>query len=193
MYPELLGHIKRYVSLIPEEEALLCDNIQFVSVKKKGILLEPGKICTGSYFVAKGCVRLYFVNQKLNEQIIQFGIENWWIADQDSLVNQKPSNCYLQAIEASELLFFPANKQQILFEQIPRLESYFRIMMQTVYIAAQRRIGFIFTQTEEERFRTFVDRFPAFAQRVPQYMLASYLGLTPQYLSRLRAKKVKKH
>lgn len=189
MYPELLGHIKRYVSLSSQEEALLCEIIQPVSLKKKGILLEPGKICTGSYFVVKGCMRLYFVNHKLNEQIIQFGIENWWIADQDSLMTQKPSNCYLQAIEASELLFFPLKQQTILFEQIPRLESYFRIMMQTVYIAAQRRIGFIFNQTEEERFRTFVSRFPAFAQRVPQYMLASYLGLTPQYISRLRAKK----
>jgi CRP-like cAMP-binding protein len=133
-------------------------------------------------------MRLYFINPKLNEHIIQFGIEKWWIADADSLANRKPSGCYLQAIEPSELLLFPEKKQAMLFEAIPHLESYFRMMMQIVYIAAQRRIGFIFNQTEEERYRSFVSQFPGFVQRVPQYMIASYLGLTPQYISRLRAK-----
>jgi CRP/FNR family transcriptional regulator len=188
MYPELLIHIKRYVSLTPAEEQLLCNHIQPVSLKKKAFLLGPGKVCPGNYFIVKGCMRLYFINNKLNEHIIQFGIENWWISDADSLLNGKPSNCYLQAIEASELLILPAKKQAMLFEAIPRLESYFRIMIQIVYVAAQRRIGFIFNQTEEERYRSFVSQFPGFAQRVPQYMIASYLGLTPQYISRLRAK-----
>ncbi len=190
MYHQLLSHIKRYVNLTPQEEQLLCEHIQLIKVKKKDCLLEPGKICQGNYFVVNGLVRLYFVNPKLNEQIIQFGIENWWITDQDSLMNQKPSNCYLQAIEPSELIFFPEKSRAALFEQIPRLESYFRMMLQIVYVATQRRIGMIFTQTEEERYRGFVSLFPGFVQRVPQYMVASYLGLTPQYISRLRAKKV---
>jgi len=189
MYPELLAHIKKFVSLTPAEEKLLCENLEPKKLRKKEFLLEAGKHCYGNYFVITGCLRLYFINSKLSEQILQFGIEDWWISDQDSIASGRPANCYIQAIEASELLFLSEKTRAILCEQIPHLESYFRIMMQKAYVAAQRRIGFIFNQTEEERYRSFTSQFPGFVQRVPQYMLASYLGFTPQFLSRLRAKK----
>ena len=130
------------------------------------------------------------INNKLNEQIIQFGIENWWIADQDSLLHNQPATSYIQAIEPTELLLLNIRDTQYLFKEVPRLEAYFRIMMQKAFVASQRRIGFIFNMTDEERFRHFSKLFPDFVQRVPQYMLASYLGFTPQFLSRLRAKKV---
>jgi len=107
MYPELLNHIKKYVQLTESEEQLLCERLVFKKVKKKKFLLEPGKLCPGNYFVVKGCVRQFFVNHKLKEQIIQFGIENWWIADHDSLLNRQPSSCYLQTVEPSELLLLP--------------------------------------------------------------------------------------
>jgi len=190
MYPELLNHIKKYVKLTQEEELLVCETLELKKVKKKEFLLEPGKICQGNYFVVKGCIRLYFLNSKLNEQITQFGIENWWIADHDSLLNHQPSACYLQAVEPSTLLLLPEKKRVDLFRNIPGLETYFMIMMQKAFVAAQRRIGFIFNQTDEERYRSFSSQFPDFMQRVPQYMLASYLGFTPQFLSRLRAKKI---
>jgi len=190
IYPELLSHIKRYVQLDEHEEQLLCDSLELIKLKRRQFLLEPGKMCKGNYFIVKGCLRQYFVNQKLNEQIIQFGLESWWIADQDSLLNKQPSTTYIQAVEASEILLLPETCRDMLFEKIPKLESYFRIMMQKAFVASQRRIGFIFNQTEEERYRHFAKLFPDFLQRVPQYMLASYLGFTPQFLSRLRAKKV---
>lgn len=190
MYPELLNHIKRYIALTGDEEHLLCENLEFKSVKKKAFLLQAGKHCAGNYFVIKGCLRLFFVNDKLTEQIIQFSIENWWMADHDSLLNKKPSTCYIQAVEASELLLMTEQTRIMLFERIPQLQTYFSIMMQNAFVASQRRIGFIFNQTEEERYRHFAGLFPEFVQRVPQYMLASYLGFTPQFLSRLRAKKV---
>ena len=189
MYPQLLNHIKRYVQLTPHEEQLLCEKLELKTFKKKAYLLEAGKICPGNFFILKGCVRQYFVNNKLNEQIIQFGLENWWIADQDSLLSKQPSTCYIQAIENTELLLMPEKIRPVLFEEIPHLESYFRIMMQKAFVASQRRIGFIFNQTEEERYRHFASLFPGFLQRVPQYMLASYLGFTPQFLSRIRRRK----
>lgn len=190
MYPQLLAHIKRYVQLEPHEEQLLCDSLELIKLKKKQYLLEPGKHCKGNYFVLKGCLRLYIVNNKLNEQILQFGLENWWIADQDSLLNKQPSHCYIQAIEESELLLLAENNKQVLFEKVPKMETYFLIMMQKSFVASQRRIGFIFNMNDEERYRHFANLFPEFLQRVPQYMLASYLGFTPQFMSRLRAKKV---
>ena len=189
MYPELLAHINKFVRLTPAEEQLVCDHIEPKRLKKKEFLLEAGKHCHGNYFVVKGCLRLYFINYKLNEQILQFGIENWWITDHDSLMTGQPANCYIQAIEQSDLLFLNEKSRVELFQKVPNLESYFRIMALKAYVAAQRRIGFIFNQTEEERYRSFTSQFPGFVQRVPQYMLASYLGFTPQFLSRLRAKK----
>ncbi len=189
MYPELLAHIKRYVHLEPNEEELLCSHIQHKVLKKKEYLLEAGKLCMGDYFIVKGCLRQFYINKKLNEQIINFGLENWWISDQESLLNKQPSTTNIQAVETSELLFLSEKSKTILFQEIPRLESYFRIMIQKAFVASQRRIGYIFNQTEEERYRHFSGLFPDFMQRVPQYMLASYLGFTPQFLSRLRAKK----
>ena len=189
MYPELLAHIKRYVVLTAEEQALLCANMELKIFKKKEMILEPGKLCPGNYFVLKGLVRQYFLNKKLNEQMVQFGLESWWIADQDSLMNKQPSSTYIQAIEATEVLLLTEKNRVMLFEKIPALESYFRMMMQKAFVAAQRRIGFIFNMNDEERYRYFAKLFPEFLQRVPQYMLASYLGFTPQFLSRLRAKK----
>jgi CRP-like cAMP-binding protein len=190
MYPELINHIKRYVQLTPADEEVICKYFELKKIKKKELLLEPGKLCAGNYFVLKGLVRQYFVNHKLNEQITQFGLETWWIADQDSLLNHTPATSYIQTIEASELLLLTEKKRIALFEAIPQMEGYFRVMMQKAFIAAQRRTEFIFNMTDEERYRHFTELFPAFIQRIPQYMLASYLGFTPQFLSRLRAKKI---
>jgi CRP-like cAMP-binding protein len=190
MYPEILAHIKRYVELSTDEEQLLCNKLEHKKLKKKEYLLQAGKHCPGNYFVVKGLLRQYYVNTKLNEQIIQFGLESWWIADQDSLLNNTPATTYIQTIEACELLLLYEKDRVALCAQIPQLESYFRMMMQKSFVAAQRRIGFIFNQSDEERYRFFITLFPGFVQRVPQYMLASYLGFTPQFLSRLRAKKV---
>jgi CRP-like cAMP-binding protein len=190
MYPEILAHIKRYVQLQPHEEQLVCDMLELKKYKKKEFLLEPGKLCPGNYFIVKGCIRQYFVNKKLNEQIIAFGLESWWIADQDSLLNKQPATSYIQTVEACEVLLLTEKNRAALFEQVPAMESYFRIMMQKAFVASQRRIGFLFNMTDEERYRFFSKLNPSFMQRVPQYMLASYLGFTPQFLSRIRAKKV---
>lgn len=189
MYPELIAHIKRYVSLQPGDDALICAHFTPKTFKKKAFLLEPGKICQGNYFVVKGCIRQYMVNQKLHEQILNFGLENWWIADQDSLLNHAPTTHYIQTIEASEVLLLTEKDRALLVKEVPVMESYFLVMMQRAYVASQRRIGFIFNMSDEERYRYFAKLFPDFMQRVPQYMLASYLGFTPQFLSRLRAKK----
>lgn len=189
MYQEVLDHIEKYVQLDPRQQQQFCEKLECIKLKKKEFLLEPGKLCKGNYFIVKGCVRQFLINQKLNEQIIHFGIEHWWIADQDSLLNNQPSACYIQAIEETELLLIREKERINLFKEIPPLETYFRIMMQKSFVASQRRIGFIFNLTEEERYRHFSKLYPGFVQRVPQYMLASYLGFTPQFLSRLRAKK----
>ncbi|WP_214073823.1 Crp/Fnr family transcriptional regulator [Mucilaginibacter sp. dw_454] len=190
MYTALLDHIRKYVTLTDDEAALICAKLRLTSIKKKDFLLTPGKVCRGNYFVSEGLLRLYFINKKEQEQITQFALENWWITDYDSLDSQKPSRFYIQAIEDAEVIAWNQEVQEELIQAIPQLERYFRLILQRAYAATQRRIEYIYSFTDEERYRNFSNRFPDFLQRVPQYMLASYLGFTPQFLSKIRAKKV---
>jgi CRP/FNR family transcriptional regulator len=193
MQENLLDHIRRYVSLDDGEAESLLSHIRYKQVKKKEIILKEGQICTANYFVLKGCLRLYVVNDKGVEQIIQFGIDNWWISDYISFDRQTPSGFYIQAVENSEVILLERSAQDVLFKKIPQLESYFRIVYQKAYAASLMRIQYIFCKTKEERYHHFNNLFPEFVQRVPQYMLASFLGFTPEFLSKTRAKKTEPH
>jgi CRP/FNR family transcriptional regulator len=190
MRVEQLEHIRRYVTINDEEAALIAQQLKIKTLKKKDFLLVPGKVCRANYFVSTGLLRLYFINKKELEQITHFGLEGWWVTDFDSLETQKASRFYIQALEDTEVGIWDAETQAMLTEAIPQLETYFRKILQRAYAASQRRIEFLHNNTDEERYRNFSTWFPEFVQRVPQYMLASYLGFTPQFLSKIRAKKV---
>jgi len=188
MYPNFVNHLKKYISLSAEEEELLLSGIKPVSIYKKEFLIKEGQVCKANYFVEQGLLRMYFINNKGIEQVTQFALENWWIADYMSLTSQSNSHFYIQAVENSTIIAIEHHKQEKLLEQIPQLERYFRLMMQRAYAAAQMRVKFFHVHTKEENYRYFIRLFPEFVQRIPQYMLASYLGLTPEYLSELRKK-----
>ncbi|MDB5255441.1 MAG: cAMP-binding protein [Chitinophagaceae bacterium] len=189
MYTALLQHIQRFVSLTEEEIHVLASYLTEKKPSKKEFLFQEGQVCTANYFVAKGCLRLYYVNDKGIETIVQFAIENWWISDYQSLERQIPSPFYLQAIESSTVIVLEKQVQEELLTKSPSLERYFRIVAQRAYGAAQMRIKYISELSGEERYVQFTESFPDFVQRIPQYMLASYLGFTPEFLSKLRAKK----
>jgi CRP-like cAMP-binding protein len=184
----LLQHIKKFVPVNEEDEKTLLSFIRPLSVKKKQILLEEGQVCRSNYFVASGCLRMYFINDKGAEQITQFAIENWWITDYLSFDMQSPAHFFVQALEDSELLVLDRSKQDELLHQLPALEKYFRIILQKASGAAQLRIKYLFDLSGEERYHHFNNLFPGFVQRIPQYMLASYLGFTPEFLSKIRGK-----
>ncbi len=183
-----IGHLKKYISLSPEEVELISNSVKFKSIKKKDFLLKEGQICTSNYFVENGLLRMYFINEKGIEQVTYFALENWWLSDYMSLIMQSPSQFYIQSIEDSKIVCLEHHKQEELFEKLPQLERYFRIAMQRAYAASQMRVKYFHDYSKEESYRVFVSQFPNFVQRIPQYMLASYLGLTPEYLSELRKK-----
>lgn len=183
-----IRHVKKYVSLTIEETVLLRSLVKIISVKKKGFLLEEGQTCKANYFVESGCLRMFFINDKGAEQITHFALENWWLADHMSLTMQVKSQFYIQAIEYSEIIAIEYAREDELFKAIPQLEKYFRIMIQRAYAASQMRVKFFHDYSKEESYRHFTALFPLFTQRIPQYMLASYLGITPEYLSELRKK-----
>jgi CRP-like cAMP-binding protein len=190
MYENLLAHIRKYVNLDDAEAALLQSRLQHQQVKKKQHLLKEGRVCTANYFVLNGCLRLYVINNKGAEQIIQFAIDNWWMSDYDSFDRHRPSGFHIQAVENSELAFLDKAAQTELLNKIPQLESYFRVLFQRAYTASLMRLQYMFCLTKEERYIHFSNNFPEFVQRVPQYMLASFLGFTPEFLSKIRAKAV---
>lgn len=190
MKDTLIAHINKFVKLDEQETQLVFDKVSAVSVKKKQFILKPDELCRANYFVSKGCMRLYFITRNGQEQITQFGIENWWITDFSSLETGKPSIYYIQAIEDSELISISKKDYEELLLKVPRMERYFRIILQKAHTAAMRRFEYIRDQTDQERYHHFINQFPGFVQRIPQYMLASYLGFTPQFLSKIRGKKV---
>jgi CRP/FNR family transcriptional regulator len=190
MYSHLLSHIRRFLALNEEEEQILVSHLSKKTFSKKEHILEFGQICQAKYFVDKGCMRLYMVNESGSEQTIHFAIEHWWMTDYFSFETQKPSHFYIQAIEDVELVVLDKNKMADLFEKLPSIERYFRIVAERAYAASLMRIQYIFTLSGEERYRFFSQSQPDFVQRVPQYMLASYLGFTPEFLSKIRAKKI---
>jgi CRP/FNR family transcriptional regulator len=189
MTSALITHIKKNISVSTEEEQIINGHVRLISIKKKAWLLSEGDICHSNYFVEKGCLRMYYITDKGTEQITQFALENWWLADYMSLIMQKPSPFFIQAIEDAQVIALDHHKQEELLQQVPAMERYFRLMMQRAYAAMQMRIKYMHDFSKEEVYHQFSGLFPGFVQRIPQYMLASYLGLTPEYLSEIRKKK----
>lgn len=189
MFAEIIVHIKKFIPLTPDEEELLASYLTVKEVKKKEHLLREGEVCQENYFIVEGLFRLYLITSKGVEQVIQFGIENWWITEYNSYKSGQPSGFYLQAIEKAKVVAINRNVQEELFEKIPQLEKYFRQVLERAYSAQLTRIHYIFNLTGEENYWLMVNKYPGFVQRVPQYMLASFLGITPEFLSMLRAKK----
>jgi len=186
---QLINHIQKHVALTADEQAVLSFSLTSFKINKKEFLLKAGSVCKANYFVVQGCLRMYIVNAKGVEQMIQFGIDNWWLTDYMSLDSKQPSEFCIQAVEDAEVIALDTETQELLLQKIPKLERYFRLVAEKSYGASLMRIHFIFSFSKEERYKHFKMRHPEFVQRVPQYLLASYLGFTPEFMSKIRAKK----
>ncbi|OXA77362.1 cAMP-binding domain of CRP or a regulatory subunit of cAMP-dependent protein kinases [Flavobacterium aquidurense] len=190
MRTALLQHIQKFISLEPSEIDIIESCISLSKIKKKEHILKEGQVCNTMYFIVNGCIRQYIINSKGAEQTLQFGIENWWITDQLSYHNHIPSHFYIQAVENTEVIAIEKPILESLLVEIPKLERYFRIVSQKSFGAMQMRIKFLFTMSAEERYHHFNNQFPEFVQRVPQYMIASYLDFSAEFMSKIRAGKV---
>jgi CRP-like cAMP-binding protein len=138
--------------------------------------------------VLSGCLRKYFVNEKGIEQTTEFAIENWWLTDNIAFEQQRPSAFFIQAVEPSTILMIDFAAQQTLLDQFPKMERYFRFVYQRAYGAAQMRIKYLYDFSKEEMFHHFYGHYPEFVRRIPQHLIASFLGFTPEYLSELKKK-----
>jgi CRP-like cAMP-binding protein len=190
MHETLKAHIRRWVDFEEAELEAISRYFEPLAVKKKQNLLTEGKVCGHSYFIVKGLLRLFFINGKGTEQTTQFAMENWWLADYQSFSTQQPSEFYIQAVEPSSVLALSYSAQEQLLAEFPKMEKYFRLLHQRVHAASQVRMKLQYDFSREELYHDFNRRHPEFVQRIPQYLMASYLGFTPEYLSEIRKKSI---
>jgi CRP-like cAMP-binding protein len=185
----LIQHIRKFVPLTDVDVENLATHVHAKTIPNKTILSHAGDICRENHFVIKGCLRMFVRTDGGAEQIIQFAIDNWWMTDYTSFEMQKPSAFTIQAVEPSQVVAVSKTALEELLVKIPQMERYFRLIVERAYAASLMRIHYIYNQSGEERYDLFTKLFPDFVQRVPQYMLASYLGFTPEFLSKIRAKR----
>lgn len=182
-------HLQKFISVSDQEFQTILSYFKTVSVSKKEMLQEEGNSCRSQYFVLTGCLRKFLVNEKGVEVTTEFALETWWLSDNRAFELQSKALFSIQAVENSEILTINFQSLERLYRDFPVMERYFRYVYQRAFAAYQMRIKYLYTLSKEDYFFHFYDSYPQFAQRIPQYLLASFLGLTPEYLSELRKKK----
>lgn len=188
MYSSVIEHIHKHVSPSPTDLQLFTSKLREVSVAKKKFLLKPTTHVKHEYFVVKGCLKAYYLDKKGNKNIIQFAIENWWLGDFDAFYNQRPASLHIEAVEDSTLLAINYDELQLLFQQAPIFERYFRILVTSAFISLRKRVVSSLGKNTKERYLEFCESYPNIEDRVPNYQIANYLGVSAESLSRVRRK-----
>lgn len=190
MSEQLKQHIRKFASISDQEFDSIFRYFEITTLRKKENVLTEGQICKTNYFVYKGILRKFFINEKGIEQTTEFAIENWWMTETFSFLHQTASPFYIQAVEKAEVLTIQHDAYTEMMASHPVMEKYFRCVYQKAYAAVQMRIKFLYEHSREELYHHFRNSQPEFLQRVPQYLVASYLGFTPEYLSEIRKKTI---
>jgi CRP-like cAMP-binding protein len=182
----LFTNFNKYAKITQEDFGMIESVLVKRFVKKRRTLLMEGDISRYLYFVEKGALRSYTTDMHGTDHVVQLVIEDHWVSDLSSFVTQTPGKINIEAIEDSELLLLPHLELENLFEQIPPLERYFRHLYQRAYVSLQQRYNSAVSNTAEDRYRLLISEFPQIATRIPLIYIASYLGITPESLSRIR-------
>lgn len=188
----ILDNISKIVTLSDVEKELILSKIEVRDYKAKTILLQAGEICKHSYFVNSGIVRSFNINDHIVEHVLHFACEGWWIGDMYSLLSQKPGNLFIEVLEDAEIVLLSKENQELLYHEIPKLERFFRILTENSLVAHQERLMDNLSLSAEERFEKFCAKYPTLIQHVPQKQIASYIGVTPEFFSKMKAKMLRK-
>lgn len=186
MFEVLFSKIDEKINLTDAEKEICKSLFSPKKLRKRQYILQQDDICKNLVFVEKGILRSYSVDDKGNEHILQFALEGWWIADIYSFLTGEPAEYNIDAIEDSELLQISKSALDELYERVPKFERYFRILTQSNMIATQRRLTATLSANADEKYLKLLSAYPNIVARVPQHMIASYLGITPETLSRVR-------
>lgn len=189
MYSLILQNIARYVQLTEEEAAVFTGLLQLKKLRKKQFLVVAGEECRYEYFVIKGCLKQYYLDDKGLEHILMFAPEDWWASDMYGFISHQPALTSVQAVEDTEVLALERNAFEELVKKVPQFERFFRIILQRAFVTNQRRLIESMTLAAGKRYENFVQQYPSLEQRLSQKQIASYLGITPESLSRVRARR----
>jgi CRP-like cAMP-binding protein len=188
----ILQNIARFVDLTSQEQELLLSKTETRHYKPKTIVLHAGEISRYSYFVNSGLLRNFNINDNIVEHVLSFACEGWWIGDMYSLLSQKPGHLFIEVLEDSEVVLLSKENQEQLYHEIPKLERFFRILTENSLVANQERLMDNLSLSAEERFDKFCKRYPTLVQRVPQKQIASYIGVTPEFFSKMKSRMLRK-
>ena len=182
----LIKYIKNYIELTDDDVAYLEVHLTSRKYLKGQFVLQQGDVCKTSSFILRGCTKMFYVDDDGQEHVVMLGIEDWWVSDIGSFINQSPADFNIQCLEDTELIQFHADTIEDVYERIPKLERFFRKILERGLAATQKRIIRNFSLTAKERYLIFRENYPSIEQRIPQYMIASYLGITKEFLSKIK-------
>lgn len=188
MFESIDRYARSCVELNDAELSLFHSYLTHQTVPKKTLLLRAGEVCSFEAFVLKGCARVFFVNEAGKEVDVHFPVEDWWMSDLPSFTFQKPATLSIETLEACELLVISHADKEKLFSEVPKFERMFRLMVQRAYEEMMNRFISSVAQPADERYREFLRKYPTLPNRIPQQLIAAYLGISPEFLSKIRAK-----
>lgn len=182
----LIDHFESYLPFDENEKKLLQSRVTYRTVKRRYFILQEGFPCKHYTFVVEGCFRMFAVDTKGNEHNIKFAIENDWISDIGSFHSDKPSKLFIEAIEPAVILQIEQQDLYFLYTHIPKLNQVLRVIVEDKYVELQNRVLQNISSTALERYLAFQEQYPTLSRRLPNIQIASYLGITPEFLSKLR-------
>lgn len=188
----ILENIGKLVPLTEAEQSLILSKIEIRQYKAKTLILRAGEVCSHSYFVESGLLRSFTINDHIVEHVMSFACAGWWIGDMYSLLSQQPGTLFIEVMEDAEVVLLSKENQEFLYAALPKLERFFRILTENSLVANQERLMDNLSLTAEERFEKFCKRYPSLIQQVPQKQIASYIGVTPEFFSKMKSKMLRK-
>lgn len=184
-YSLLLEHVSRHISLTEEEQSYFISLLHLKQLRRKQYLAQEGDISKGPSFVTQGILRSYSLDKNGFEHVIQFAPPGWWIGDMYSFVHQQPGKLYIDAIEDSELVWLWRSDLDNLYHRIPKFERFFRILAENSLVAYQDRLISNLSLPAKERYAHFCRQYPSLIECLPQKQVASFIGVTPEFLSKM--------
>jgi len=191
MFQLILENISRHIQLTEKEAALFTSLLKHRIIRKRQFVLQADEVAQYETFVVKGLLRAYTVDKSGYEHVVMFAMEGWWISDLYSFLTRTASTQNIDALEDSEILQIEKQDLEQLYLEVPKFDRFFRVLLQNAFVSNQQRIIASISQTAEEQYLAFIKKYPSLEQRVPQHQVASYLGVTPETISRIRRAQIK--
>jgi CRP-like cAMP-binding protein len=185
-----LENMRRHIKLTEEEEAVVLSKLRPGNMKRKEFLLKQGQVARDLAFVVDGCLRAFAVDDNGFEHILQFAPTGWWISDMSSVISRRESLLNVDAIKPSQVLLLSREDQLTLFDEVPRLERYFRVLTENGLVSSRMRLIENLSLTARQRYQRFCQTYPNLINEIPQKYIASFIGVTPEFLSKIRGEKL---